>query len=308
MRVLSKVNVEHILFFDIETVCIEEHLTEDSRYHSAWEYKQRHSKEFDRKGFTEDILDSFSEKAALYPEFAKVAVISIGHVKLSDGVINVTSFYEGCNEKIQTEADIINAFCNSLDAFKAKYGNIYICGHSVKAFDISFLLRRSLILGLELHPLIDTSGVKSWDLHYILDTKELFQGTSFTPPSLIALAAAFGLENPKQDIQGDETSKTYWSGDVVRVARYCERDVVTVANILLRMMRLPIVEKRLNNLDFEGTPLLEKVAKLGKYTKEDARIVLDRYNTFSEYEQNIASLIIQTSFNKTVEELKKELL
>lgn len=309
IKALQNIDIDNILVVDIETANIEKELTEDSRYYQAWAYKMRHSKEADQKDYDDDLIKSFADKSPLYSEFSKIITISIGHIKPSEGIIKVTSFYEGCNDKIKDEADIIRAFNNALDSFQVSRKKIMLCGHSAIAFDVPVIYKRSLILGIPPHPMVDTSVDKPWTVvDRIIDTKVLFQGTSFTPPSLISLAAAFGLENPKQDIAGHETSTAYYSGQIARVARYCERDVVTTANILLKMMGLPIVEKKMSELDFAGVPLLEKVAKLGKYTKEDARIVLDRYNTFSEYEQNIASLIIQTSFNKTVEELKKELL
>lgn len=301
MRALKNINIDDILLFDIETVSGEKELTEDSKFYESWSYKVRNSKEWDTKGFNEDILSSFQEKAALYPEFAKIVCISIGHVKLSDGIIKVSSFYG------DDEADIINKFYGALDAFKASHKTPYLCGHAIKQFDVPYIFKRSLILGIEPHDLIDCSDSKPWDLKHLLDTKELYQGTSFTPSSLIGLTTAFGLENPKQDIAGHETSKAYYNGEILRIAKYCERDVVAVANVLLKMMRLSTVEKSVSAVDFAEVPLLEKIAKTKKHTKEELSKVLTTYNNLEEEDKPKASLIIEVAFGKKIEELEKEL-
>jgi hypothetical protein len=304
MKALANVNIDDVLVFDIETVAAEKELTEDSKFYDAWLYKVRNSKEFDKKNFTEDVLQSFSEKAALFPEFGKIVCISIGHIKLNEGLIKVSSFYEGCNEKVKTEEDIIVAFNNALDAFQSSRKKVYLCGHAIKAFDVPYVFKKSLILGIDVQDLMDTSISKPWELTYLLDTKELYQGTSFTPSSLIGLTTAFGIESPKQDISGSETTEKYYNGEVERIARYCERDVVAVGNVLLKMMKLPIVEKMLGSLDFADVPLLEKVAKLSKYTKEEAVKVVGIYDALDENEKPIAEKLIEISFKKSLQELR----
>lgn len=305
IKALIGVDLENVLVVDIETASIEQELTEDSRYYDSWAYKMRHSKEADQKGYNEDIITSFAEKSPLYSEFSRIICISIGHIKPSEGVIKVSSFYEGCNDKIKDEAGIITAFNNALDAFQSSRKKTMLCGHSIIAFDVPTIYKRSIILGIPPHSMVDTSTDKPWTVtERLLDTKTVFQGTSFTPPSLISLAAAFGLENPKQDITGSETSTAYYSGQITRVARYCERDVVTTANILLKMMFLPTVEKKMSDLDFTDVPLLEKVAKLGKYIKEEAVKVVGIYDVLEENEKPIAEKLIEISFKKSLEELR----
>jgi hypothetical protein len=304
IKALQNVDPERILFFDIEVATLEDGLTEDSPFYEAWSYKCRNSKEFEKKNFNEDILQSYNEKGSLYAEFAKVVTISIGRVNISEGIITVKSFYKGCEEGIETEADIINGFYKLLDAFKSKYGKIYLCGHAIKTYDIPTIFKRSLILGILPHDLVDTSNTKPWLLDWLIDTLELFKGDSYSPSSLLALTAAFGLESPKQDIQGHETTQTYYNGEVERIAKYCERDVVAVANVLLKMMQRDVVEKKLSELDFADVPLLEKVAKLGKYTKEEAVKVVGIYDVLEENEKPIAEKLIEISFKKSLEELR----
>jgi len=301
MRALKNIKVSDILFLDIETVAGAPELTEDHPLWQAWLYKNRNSKEFDRKDFAEELPKSFEEKGALYAEFGQIVCITIGHVKEEEGLINVTSFYG------EDEADILVRFFRALDKFKSSRSNARLCGHAIKVFDIPYIFKRAVICGVPLHDMVDTSDLKPWELNWITDTMDLFKSTSFAPTSLIALAAAFGLPNPKQDISGEETTATFYNGEVERVAQYCERDVVTTANVYMRLAYKPTVEKAQNGLDFKSIPILERVAKLGKYTKEEATTILEAYEKLKKVEEKeMAATIIKVSFTKSVEELYAE--
>ena len=57
--------------------------------------------------------------------------------------------------------------------------------------------------------------------------------------SLDLLTSVLGLPSPKDDIRGSEVGEVYWnSHDITRIVTYCEKDVLAVARILLRMMNL----------------------------------------------------------------------
>jgi predicted PolB exonuclease-like 3'-5' exonuclease len=48
------------------------------------------------------------------------------------------------------------------------------------------------------------------------------------------LAALFNIETPKDDIDGSQVWKVYWQeNNLERIKNYCQKDVVTVAQILL---------------------------------------------------------------------------
>ena len=79
-------------------------------------------------------------------------------------------------------------------------------------------------------PFIDTSEVWSFGAWQ----------EGFT--SLDLLATSIGLDSPKEDIQGSEVNRYFWNGEVERITKYCERDVLTTTNILLKLSGLSIVE------------------------------------------------------------------
>ena len=57
--------------------------------------------------------------------------------------------------------------------------------------------------------------------------------------SLNLLAAVFNIPSPKDDIDGSMVHKVYWEdNDLERIRIYCEKDVITTAQILLKFKSL----------------------------------------------------------------------
>jgi hypothetical protein len=60
--------------------------------------------------------------------------------------------------------------------------------------------------------------------------------------SLNLLAHVLGIPTPKDDIDGSMVGQVYWeSKDLRRIAQYCQKDVITLAQIYLRLNREPMV-------------------------------------------------------------------
>ena len=58
--------------------------------------------------------------------------------------------------------------------------------------------------------------------------------------SLKSLAAALNVPSPKDDIDGSMVGEVYWKeNNLPRITVYCQKDVVTVANIILRFKNCP---------------------------------------------------------------------
>ena len=63
-----------------------------------------------------------------------------------------------------------------------------------------------------------------------------------TLPSIKLLAALFDIPTPKDDIDGSQVAKVYWQEqDLDRIRLYCQKDTLTVAQILLKYMGKPIL-------------------------------------------------------------------
>jgi len=54
--------------------------------------------------------------------------------------------------------------------------------------------------------------------------------------SLRLLAYIMGIPSPKEDLDGSQIRSVYYEeGDIGRIAQYCELDVITTAQVFLRL-------------------------------------------------------------------------
>ena len=61
--------------------------------------------------------------------------------------------------------------------------------------------------------------------------------------SLELLAAIFNIPTPKDDIDGSMVGKVYWMDkDLKRIVEYCQKDVVTIVQLLRRYLGLALIK------------------------------------------------------------------
>lgn len=120
--------------------------------------------------------------------------------------------------------------------------NKFLCAHNGKEFDYPFIARRMLINGIPLPAALDTAGKKPWEVQH-LDTLELWKfGDYKSYTSLNLLAAVFKIPTPKDDIDGSMVNEVYWKQhDLERIVRYCRKDVLTVAQLVLCFKGEPLL-------------------------------------------------------------------
>ena len=222
---LERIPLENILFLDLETVpekASYEELSDEAR--ELWELKTR----FQRK---EEISpEDFYERAGIWAEFGKIICISAG-------------FFQGEGSKRRfrlrsfagEERDILEAFSELLNDYY-RSPRKFLCAHNGKEFDFPYLARRLLIHGLPLPDKLNLFGKKPWEVPH-LDTMELWRFGDFKNyTSLKLLAHVLGVPSPKEDIDGSMVRNVYYEEhDLDRIVQYCERDVVTVAQVFLRL-------------------------------------------------------------------------
>jgi 3'-5' exonuclease len=231
---LENLQLQNILVLDIETVPAQADYHQlNDRWKQLWDHKAK----FLAKN--EESPEELYERAGIYAEFGKVICISVGvYIPNGDAFgFRIKSFY-GPDEK-----EILSEFANLLNA---RYTSVAkaLCGHNGKEFDFPFLSRRMLINGIKLPFLLNTAGKKPWEVNH-LDTMELWKFgdyNSFT--SLALLAALFDIPTPKDDIDGSMVREVYYQDkDLKRIEKYCEKDVITLANVLLKFKGLDVLEE-----------------------------------------------------------------
>jgi uncharacterized protein YprB with RNaseH-like and TPR domain len=230
---------ERILFLDVETVCMTETYDELSdRMKHLWGKKSYKFQEGDKTALPEDL---YFEKAAIQAEFGKIICISCGYLQLENNELQIkTKSFYGHDEYI-----ILTDFAKMLDQFFSKKDR-KVCTHNGREFDIPYIGRRMLVNRIPLPQVLDIQGKKSWQVDFIIDTQELWKfGDMKAFTSLDLLAAIFNIPSPKDDIDGSQVSTVYWKqGNLERIKTYCEKDVLTTAQVFLSMNGLPIVKQK----------------------------------------------------------------
>lgn len=224
---LEKVSLEKVLFLDIETVPQTYQfpaLADETRH--LFEMKTRFMQN-EEKSFEQ----LYNERGGIYAEFGKIVCISVGfvHDTRTGRQIRMKSFYH------DDEATLLKQFKNLLDD---RYNTPYhiLCGHNAKEFDFPYICRRMLINGIKLPAVLDIAGKKPWEISH-LDTMELWKFgdyKSFT--SLALMCHIFNIPTPKDDISGADVARVYFEEkDLERIKVYCEKDVVALIQLFLRM-------------------------------------------------------------------------
>jgi len=230
---LKDIRPEDVLFLDIETV---------PQYASYNDMPENHRHFWNKKANylvkENETPESIFGRSGIYAEFGRIICISAGLIVQHDGkkYFRVKSFY-GDNEK-----DILNGFSIMLNRFGAKPKS-NLCAHNGKEFDFPYISRRMLINGIKLPELLDVAGKKPWDVKF-LDTMELWKfGDYKNYTSLDLLANIFEIPSPKDDIDGSQVAEVYYvQKDIERIAKYCEKDALTVAQLFLRYKNEPIID------------------------------------------------------------------
>lgn len=231
---LEKILPEHVLFIDIETVPQFSGLSlAPENLQNLWHKKAALIGKF---GETPEALYS---RAGIYAEFGKIVCISAGKIfrKGKERAFRVKSYF-GHDEKT-----LLLGFSGLLNSFMANPAH-KLCAHNGQEFDFPFIARRLLINGLPLPPILDIAGAKPWEIKdYMLDTLQLWKFGDYKHySSLELLCTVFDIPTPKDDIDGSQVADIYYnSSDIQRIARYCEKDTLAIAQLLLRYKGEPLI-------------------------------------------------------------------
>ena len=228
---LDKDKLDNILFLDIETV------PEVATFPELSKEKQELfalKTEYQRK---DDITaEEFYERAGIWAEFGKIICISVGYF------VNV-----GSNRSFRVksfsgkETEILEEFKKLLENHFDKPYHL-LCAHNGKEFDFPYIARRMVINQIKLPAKLNLFGKKPWEVAH-LDTMELWKFGDFKHyTSLKLLANILNIPSPKEDIDGSQVAAVYYKeNDLDRIIKYCERDTIAVAQLLLRFSNLEIL-------------------------------------------------------------------
>lgn len=238
-------NIEKLLFFDVETVSQYQDLDELpkeklklwlSYYDSFKERVTDKSKlsnterDFSVETDNKNKKEVYRQTAALFPEFGKVACVSLGFVT-KDGKTKFESFYG--TDELDVLKKVRNIF-NKVDPM-----GFILCGQNIKNFDIPFLAKRFVINGLKTPTIFPNHDTKPWDMK-VLDTKEVWSfGGKYGLSSLDLICMSLEIDSPKNgDVKGNNVGINFWIDNHEEIKDYCEKDVKSIIDIIIKFNSL----------------------------------------------------------------------
>lgn len=226
--------LERHVVIDIETVPVSpkfESLTEE--WQELWTDKNRYA-------INDGAAPSevFERRAGVMAEFAKICCISVGYFYRNINLRFKVKSFCGTDEKALL-TDVLGLF-NRMEIVSNKW---VFAGHNIKEFDIPFLCRRLVINGFLIPHYLDFQNMKPWETN-IADTFQYWRFGDFKNyTSLNLLAACLGIPSPKAEMSGADVADYYWNRqDLASISKYCQGDVCTVANVLLKLYNKPLLE------------------------------------------------------------------
>jgi len=233
---LENLKIEDVLFLDIETVPQKPSLNLlEPAMQDLWEKKSKHFRS------AEETSESVYERAGIYSEFGKIICISVGYIKDKNPVsFRLKSFFGDDEKKLITEfSEMLVKFCRSKK-------EPLLCAHNGKEFDFPYIARRMIINRVPIPEILDNAGKKPWEVR-LLDTMDLWKfGDYKNYTSLELLTCILGIPSPKDDIDGSMVARVYYEeNDLARIVRYCEKDVIAIAQVLLRLREQPPLSENL---------------------------------------------------------------
>ena len=222
---IEKIQLNHILFLDIETVPeTSDFSTLDAEMQSLYEQKTQYQRKDDFSA------EAFYDRAGIWAEFGKIVCISVGYFVNKGDIrhFRVTSFFG-------EEKKILNDFNNLLNNHFSQPQHV-LCGHNAKEFDFPFIARRMIINGITIPNKLNLFGKKPWEIAH-LDTLELWKFGDYKHyTSLKLMCKVLGIPSPKGDIDGSQVGHVFHvEKDIDRIVTYCEKDTIAVAQIFLRL-------------------------------------------------------------------------
>jgi predicted PolB exonuclease-like 3'-5' exonuclease len=238
----SKQDFKNLLFIDIETTSEFQNYEDLKQLRPlSIEHWAKKTLQIKKAGdhLEKDDDEIYQIMSAIYPEFGKIRVISIGQIKFDENSgeakAHVRSFYG------DDEDEILREFLGTMQSVFNKNPNVQLVGHNVKNFDMPYIIKRSIINKLAIPYQFHFQKKKPWE-NCILDTYDVWKFGGIGSASLDLICESLNIPSPKGIMHAIETTEQYWLGNLEKIKEYCEGDVIATMNVMLRMSNLNIIE------------------------------------------------------------------
>jgi predicted PolB exonuclease-like 3'-5' exonuclease len=215
-----------LFHFDIETAGqwrdFDEFVDNDKRgsdlFKSKYE-KMRWSEKYS------SIDEAYLDNAGIISTYGRIVCISFGYID-NDDQKRISSFYG------EDEFEIVNSFNNLLQKIEKKTFNL--SGFRINHFDIPWILHKCHKYGIKPANIIYVYDKKPWDMR-ITDMSDDWKQKFAWAFSFDEMCYELGVDSPKQDMNGSEVHKSFWTGEIDKIKRYCESDVSSSIDVSLKL-------------------------------------------------------------------------
>ncbi len=134
----------------------------------------------------------------------------------------------------EEEGKILGEFWSLLATRSSGSGPARMVGFNIKDFDLPFLVTRSFLKGVKIHPFL---------LKEVMDVREQVAAFKYGPTrgKLKEYAALLGM-SVLDDMDGSQVAERYWRGELPKIVEYLRRDVELTRAMHVRMIELRISE------------------------------------------------------------------
>ena len=223
-------NLEHLLFLDIETVAGARHYDDlPERMQQLWAKKAS----FLTPKRDDLTAGDLYERAGIYAEFGKIVSIAPGFFKKDGGELQLRIK----DISLHDEKALLKEFKSLLEG-SFNFKTLKLCAHNGKEFDFPYIARRMIVNGIKLPDCLNLAGKKPWEIPHI-DTMDLWKFGDYKHfTSLDLLAAILDIPTSKDDIDGSRVNEVYYrQNDLERIGHYCKKDVAVLAQVYLKLVQ-----------------------------------------------------------------------
>lgn len=226
---LDQINPARVLYLDIETAAgtkTYEDLTPALQH--LWDERFKN-----RLKDGETCKQYYEREAGLHAEFSRVVCVCVG--KFTDKELKK---FEVCPYRNEDEKALLTELAELIERLPE---DVYIASHNGFEFDWPTLCRRMVVHGISVPKKLWDFDQKPW-LMRLIDTMSVWKfGQRHHYCKLDLMANLLGIPSSKDDIEGKDVSLLYWAGELSRIVKYCGKDVVVLANVILRLKGMPIL-------------------------------------------------------------------
>ena len=287
-KVLNGLDIEKVLFFDIEVARKSHKLEVDSKEFELFQHKSR-DRDTDEYLEAKEVQELYERQAGLRLCYNKIICISVGFVNKGKVRIKAITGDEG---------DIISQFCDIANRFEN------LCGVNVLEYDLGLIsVNASKYFNLT-DKLVDrfiVSGKKPWDIKSVFDLLSIFKSGFRVNPSMAEMCYHFGIEDSKGDISGADVSRVYYDEGVERIATYCNLDVFASIQLFCAMRYQPLFES-FEAVDDKQLPkdertLLQRIYEdrcIGEASKEEIKALCAKKKLTKKDKENLEVILYNT--------------